>query len=121
GAGINSEATMSRLQELENEIEEEAARLRELFPSLRTTVRVELGDPVEALAEGSASAQLTVVGTRGHGRVVSTLLGSVSRGVLLRAEGAVMGAPTPRDRAHRPPGCAPPVTVGRRVSAGPSG
>src|SRR5690625_7240647 len=61
GAVINSEATMSRLQELENEIEEEAARLRELFPSLRTTVRVELGDPVEALAEGSASAQLTVV------------------------------------------------------------
>lgn len=97
GAGINSEATMSRLQELENEIEEEAARLRELFPSLHTTVRVELGDPVEALAEGSASAQLTVVGTRGHGRVVSTLLGSVSRGVLLRAEGAVMVAPTPQD------------------------
>ena len=97
GAGINSEATMSRLQELENEIEEEAARLRELFPSLHTTVRVELGDPVEALSEGSASAQLTVVGTRGHGRVVSTLLGSVSRGVLLRAEGAVMVAPTPQD------------------------
>lgn len=97
GAGINSEATMSRLQELEGEIEQEAAHLRELFPSLRTTVRVELGDPVEALAEGSATAQLTVVGTRGHGRVVSTLLGSVSRGVLLRATGAVMVAPTPHD------------------------
>src|SRR5690625_5030997 len=40
GAGINSEATMSRLQELENEIEEEAARLRELFPSDRKSTRL---------------------------------------------------------------------------------
>lgn len=96
-SGINSEATMARLQQLEDEIEQEAARLRELFPALQTTVHVELGDPVEALAEGSTSVQLTVVGTRGHGRVVRTLLGSISRGVLLRAKGAVMVAPTPHD------------------------
>src|SRR5699024_8262139 len=68
GAGLTAEATTRRLEELERTIEEEASRLRELFPTLRTTVSVDLGDPVEALAEGSTTAQLTVVGTRGHGR-----------------------------------------------------
>ena len=94
-AGMTAEATSQRLTELKAELESEAARVKEQFPGLRTSVQVEIGDAVEELARLSESAQLTVVGTRGHGRMVSTLLGSVSRGLLLRAQGPVMVAPSP--------------------------
>lgn len=94
---MTADDTAQRLQELEDQLESEAAWVREQFPGLHTSVQVEIGDAVEQLAHHAASAQLTVVGTRGHGRVVSTLLGSVSRGLLLRATGPVMVAPGPRE------------------------
>ena len=54
------------------------------------------------LAEHSRTAQLTIVSTRGHGRMVSALLGSVSRGLLERAEGPVMVVPAPDHFRHAP-------------------
>lgn len=67
---------------------------RREHPELTITSEVLVGDPVRLLIAESTDAQLTVVGTRGHGRVTSTLLGSVSRGLLQHAEGPVMVVPS---------------------------
>ena len=80
-------------QELVDELTGYAESLREKFPDLEVTSEVELADPATQLVEHSARAQLVVVGTRGHGRVASALLGSVSRSVLHHAAGPVMVVP----------------------------
>ena len=72
---------------------QEAARLQEHGPVASVTSSVEIGDPVSMLVKRSRTARLTVVGTRGRGRMLSALLGSVSRGLLERAEGPVMVVP----------------------------
>ena len=78
------------LADLENFAEDS---LRPAFPELTVTCEVELADPTTQLVDHSSRAQLTVVGTRGHGRIASVLLGSVSRTLLQRAEGPVMVVP----------------------------
>lgn len=45
---------------------------------------------MDALAEASRSAGILVSGTRGHGRLVGTLLGSTSMGLLRQASVPVM-------------------------------
>lgn len=81
-------------RELAAQLEADAERLRADFPELTITSETVLAEPVSALLERTATAQLTVLGTRGHGRVASTLLGSVSQAVLQRAQGPVMVVPT---------------------------
>lgn len=91
-----------RREELAEEIRREALALTEATPGVTVTAGVEIGDPAGRLAEHSRTAQLTIVSTRGHGRMVSALLGSVSRGLLERAEGPVMVVPAP-DHFRRSP------------------
>lgn len=55
-------------------------------PALEIDRRVEAGDPVTALAEAAAEAELLVVGSHGRGAIARFLLGSVSHGVLSRLE-----------------------------------
>ncbi|NMA78878.1 MAG: universal stress protein [Actinomycetales bacterium] len=80
--------------ELETELETLAQSLRTEHAGLAVTSEVVLSDPISPLLRSTTTAQLTVLGTRGRGRVASTLLGSVSQAVLLRAEGPVMVVPT---------------------------
>jgi nucleotide-binding universal stress UspA family protein len=80
-------------EEIAARLGEEAAKLQEHGPVSAVTSSVEIGDPVTALVKRSAEARLTIVGTRGRGRMLSALLGSVSRGLLERAEGPVMVVP----------------------------
>lgn len=80
-------------RDLAQQLEADAAALRAEHPDLTITCEALLGEPVAALLSRAANAQLTVLGTRGHGRVASTLLGSVSQAVLQRAEGPVMVVP----------------------------
>ncbi|MGP9843662.1 universal stress protein [Brachybacterium sp. 107] len=75
------------------DLEETAAKVRTQFPEITVTSEVLLSDPATELVQRSADAQLTVVGTRGHGRVAGTLMGSVSRSVLHRATGPVLVVP----------------------------
>lgn len=80
-------------EELAKELEVFAQKLRAQHPELTVTAEVLLSDPVTPLLRASSTAQLIVLGTRGRGRMASTLLGSVSQAVLLRAEGPVMVVP----------------------------
>ena len=82
-----------QLEELLALLEGEARALRDRNPEVAVTASVEVGDPVALLVERSRDARLTVVGTRGRGRMMSALLGSVSRGLLERAQGPVMVVP----------------------------
>lgn len=63
----------------------QADRWRQQYPGVVTDVEVVLDHPVEAITEASRRGSLTVVGSRGRGGLASTLLGSVSRGVLQQA------------------------------------
>ncbi|MEU8256739.1 universal stress protein [Micromonospora inaquosa] len=60
--------------------------LSEDHRGLRLTCRVVHGRPGPVLAEASRSAQLAVVGGRGHGEVTGLLLGSVSQSMLHHAQ-----------------------------------
>jgi nucleotide-binding universal stress UspA family protein len=54
------------------------------------------GRPVEALLEAARDADLLVVGSRGHGGLAATVLGSVSTGVVRHAPCPVVVVPPPR-------------------------
>lgn len=86
-----------RQSQLENSLQAEAEWVSRHFPAVTVTAAVEPGDPVAQLDKSTHEAQLTVVGTRGHGEFAGALLGSVSRGVLLRAVGPVMVVPKLQD------------------------
>jgi nucleotide-binding universal stress UspA family protein len=86
------------------------AEALEAFPDLRVAGATEVSAPADALTEASREAALVVVGTRGYGRVVSTLLGSVGFAVAARARCPVVvvkGEP-----ADRPVGPEHRVVVG---------
>ncbi|MGJ7906769.1 universal stress protein [Actinopolyspora sp. H202] len=61
-----------------------AARCSEAQPSLEVAHEVAEGHPIEELVRRSATADLLVLGSRGHGPVADALLGSVSVGVARR-------------------------------------
>ncbi|MFF5141311.1 universal stress protein [Streptomyces sp. NPDC013157] len=55
------------------------------YPELAVSVDVREGGPVEVLADAAAGAELLALGSRGHGRVVGFLLGSVGQQVIAGA------------------------------------
>jgi nucleotide-binding universal stress UspA family protein len=71
----------------------EADHLRELAPDLDIETRLEYGSPIEVLLGLPAEHDLVVVGSRGVGRVVGLLLGSVSQAVVTRAACPVLVVP----------------------------
>jgi len=87
------DATEQRRVELQETVDAEAAWVKGHFPDLDVAATVESGDPITVLRKKSRAAQLSVVGTRGRGGFSSVMLGSVSRGLLVRAEGSVMVVP----------------------------
>lgn len=56
------------------------------YPDLRIAGATEVTSASEALIEASMGAELLVIGTRGHGRVVGALLGSVAYAAPARAK-----------------------------------
>ncbi|MEU6376065.1 universal stress protein [Streptomyces sp. NPDC046909] len=64
----------------------EAARdIGERHPGLTVTTDVVEGGAVDTLVEAAADAEMLVLGSRGHGRVVGFLLGSVGQQVIAEA------------------------------------
>ncbi|MFF3501441.1 universal stress protein [Streptomyces sp. NPDC003247] len=66
-------------------VERAVAEVTERHPGLPVTADVVEGDPVETLAAAGAEAETLVLGSRGHGRVVGFLLGSVGQQVIAEA------------------------------------
>ncbi len=90
---LQNESSQRRKNELEKMIRDDHAWLFDDHPNLDISIDVEIGEPMDVIADRTATARLTVVGSRGRGAVRSALLGSVSRGVLNNAQGAVMIVP----------------------------
>lgn len=64
----------------------EAARtVRERHPDLAVTVDVLEGDAVDTLTGVAADAEMLVLGSRGHGRIMGFLVGSVGQQVIVGA------------------------------------
>jgi nucleotide-binding universal stress UspA family protein len=89
-----------------NEGQEAAERLlaetvEELTDAHDVEQRAVHGHPIEVLVEQSVDASLVVVGSRGHGKLGSALLGSVSRGCALHAECPVVVIRDPTGSASR--------------------
>ncbi|HYJ68821.1 MAG TPA: universal stress protein [Nocardioidaceae bacterium] len=71
--------------DLRRQVTECVASARAKHPTVAATEQVLEGRPSDELAARSATAELVVVGSRGHGRFVGTLLGSVSQDLLSNA------------------------------------
>ncbi|WP_258933478.1 universal stress protein [Nesterenkonia pannonica] len=97
-AGPLGEGVVQRRKaELERDLQAEAAWIGTHFPHLTIEAAVDPGDPIAQLTAAARDAQLTVVGTRGRSGFTGALMGSVSRGVVLRAAYPVMIVPDLKD------------------------
>lgn len=65
------------------------AGLRESYPDVEVSTRVQHGRPGPLLVEATGRATLTVVGSRGRGAFMGMLLGSTSQSLLQHANGSV--------------------------------
>jgi nucleotide-binding universal stress UspA family protein len=72
----------------------------ELYPDVAVTTEITAGDPTDALVAASRTAALLVLGSRGRGRLASTLFGSVGR-ALIRRSGCPVVVARPRPEPHR--------------------
>lgn len=66
-------------------LEQALRRGRDEFPDVPVVTELVCGDPARALVAEADGAALLVVGSRGRGRILGTVLGSVSRSVLDQA------------------------------------
>jgi nucleotide-binding universal stress UspA family protein len=63
---------------------------RDKYPAVRVKVLIEPGSPAKNLIDVSSEAALVIVGSRGHGPLVGSLLGSVGQQLLHHADCPVM-------------------------------
>jgi nucleotide-binding universal stress UspA family protein len=79
-------------------VNEAAARVVELQPSLEHEEVVVEGQAGKALVDHAADADLLVVGRRGHGSFREMLLGSISRQVVAHSKCPVVVIPAPPEK-----------------------
>jgi nucleotide-binding universal stress UspA family protein len=79
---------------IEHVLAEVVAPWHDRYPDVKVETLVAKGSAAEALIEASETAQLVVVGTRGHGGFTGLLLGSVGQQLLHHARSPVLIART---------------------------
>lgn len=94
-----------RTAQAERAAQEMADQCRTRYPRLAVTWEIAAGHPIEELVRRSETAQLLVLGARGHGTFTSSLLGGVSANVAVHAH-----CPVAVVRHHAPD--SGPVVVG---------
>lgn len=87
----------ARERELRERLDAGAAWIGSEFPGLEVVTELVDGTPVDVMREQTATARLTVVGTRGLGGFAGAIVGSTSRGVTDHARGPVMVVPFRED------------------------
>ena len=87
----------ARRRELQERLDAGVAWLTSEFPDLQVTTELVEGNPVDVMVEQTATARLTVLGTRGLGGFSGALVGSTSQGVAHHAKGPVMVVPFRED------------------------
>lgn len=92
----------------EDLVRDAASAVRRRYPDMDVTTAVVSGSPAGALVEESRDAALVVVGSRGRGRFVALLAGSVSSQVATYARSPVIVVRSP---GWVPPGDAGPTSV----------
>jgi nucleotide-binding universal stress UspA family protein len=85
GGLVSHAAKVDLDEEQERLVAEAVTGLCEKFPDVLVTETYLRGDPVRTLVAASRRASLVVVGSRGRRLLTTSLLGSVSRGVVERA------------------------------------
>ena len=62
------------------------------YPFLVKNIKVEIGNPVDAIVEAAAKddVDMVIMGARGHGAIAGTVIGSVSRRVVRRCKKPVL-------------------------------
>lgn len=63
-------------------LDDAVARVKESFPDCAIESQNKRGHPVDVMVEQSVEAELLVIGNKGHGALIGTLLGSVALQVL---------------------------------------
>ena len=61
---------------------EQVKRLKKLYPELKTEAQVIDGRPVPVIKEAAKTSDLIVIGHRGHGAILSLVLGSVAKQIV---------------------------------------
>ena len=89
------------------------AEALQAYPALQVAGATEVTSPADALTEASIDAELVVIGTRGYGRVVGALLGSVAFAVPARASSPVI--------VVKAAATIPPAAAGQRIVVGTDG
>ncbi|MFF9202782.1 universal stress protein [Streptomyces sp. NPDC014986] len=88
--GVDTGDRAAQRQWVRDAADEAARTVRERHPKLAVTVDVPEGDAVDTLSGAAADAEMLVLGSRGHGRIMGFLVGSVGQQVIVGAERPVV-------------------------------
>jgi len=93
GGGVPSDIYETFEAEAHKVLEDAAARVRELAPGVEVETRTAEGHAGNALVDESRTADLIVIGRRGHSGLTDFLLGSISHQVADHSRCAVVIVP----------------------------
>ncbi|MFD5494401.1 universal stress protein [Streptomyces sp. NPDC001812] len=88
--GIDAGDAATQGQRVRDAMGESVRRITERHPDLAVTTDVLEGDAVQTLAGAAADAEMLVLGSRGHGRIIGFLVGSVGQQVIVDAKRPVV-------------------------------
>lgn len=85
GDGVDAGDRATQEQWVRDAVGEAARTVRDRHPELTLTTDVLEGDAVDTLTAVAADAEMLVLGSRGHGRIMGFLVGSVGQQVIVDA------------------------------------